>query len=133
MTKVSVPVTGVASIVVFTGQLERAVAFYRALGVPLEDEDHGDGEIHSAGDVGGVHVAVYPGAAPGSSPGWRAAGSTFTGFWVNSLETVLAALKPLGAQVLQDHQDREWGCRVVVADPDGRAVELNQRDHCPGG
>jgi lactoylglutathione lyase len=132
MTQVSGPAAGIASIVVFTGQPERSVAFYRALGVPLEDEDHGDGEVHAAGEVDGVHVAVLPAVTPGSSPGWRAAGSTFTGFWVGSIEEVLATLEPLGAQVLQAHQDREWGCRVVVADPDGRAVELNQRGHCRG-
>jgi catechol 2,3-dioxygenase-like lactoylglutathione lyase family enzyme len=123
--------TEVASIVVFTEHLEQSVAFYRALGLPLEDEDHGDGFLHAAGDMGGVHVAVLPASAPGSAAGWRAAGSTFAGFWVPSLEAVMAALEPLGAEVLLGHQDCDWGCRIVVADPDGRAVELNQRDHCP--
>jgi catechol 2,3-dioxygenase-like lactoylglutathione lyase family enzyme len=123
--------TEVASIVVFTEHLERSVAFYRALGVPLADEDHGDGFRHAAGDMGGVHVAVFPASAPGSGTSWRAAGSTFVGLWVPSLDAATAALEPLGAVLLLDHQDREWGCRFVVTDPDGRAVEVNQRDHCP--
>ena len=123
--------TELASIVVFTEDLEQTVAFYRAIGFPLDDEDHGDGFVHAAGEMGDVHVAVLPAASPGSTAGWRAAGSTFVGLWVPSLEAVTSALEPLGVKVLQDHQDREWGCRIVVADPDGRAVELNQRDHCP--
>jgi lactoylglutathione lyase len=123
--------TELASIVVFTEHLEQTVTFYRALGFPLDDEDHGDGFVHAAGEMGDVHVAVFPAAAPGSTAGWRTAGSTFVGLWVPSLEAATSALEPLGATVLQDHQDREWGCRIVVADPDGRAVELNQRDHCP--
>jgi len=122
--------TELASIVVFTEYLDRTVAFYRALGVPLEDEDHGDGFVHAAGEMGDVHVAVFPASVPGST-GWRAGGSTFVGFWVASLEAAMSALEPLGATVLADHQDCEWGCRIVVSDPDGRAVELNQRDHCP--
>ncbi|MGO8957506.1 MAG: VOC family protein [Streptosporangiaceae bacterium] len=120
----------VASIVVFTNHLERSVAFYRLLGIPLEDEDHGDGYVHAAGEIGGVHVAILPAAAPGSSAGWRAGGSTLVGFWVPALDAALAALEPLGTDLLQAHQVCEWGCRFVVADPDGRAVEVNQRGHC---
>jgi lactoylglutathione lyase len=123
--------TEVASIVVFTEHLEQSVAFYRSLGVPLEDEDHGDGFVHAAGEMGGVHVAVLPASAPGNAAGWRAAGSTFVGLWVPSLDAAMAALEPLAAEVLRGHQNAEWGCRFVVADPDGRAVEVNQRDHCP--
>jgi predicted enzyme related to lactoylglutathione lyase len=121
----------VASAVFFSGQLGRCTAFYKALGVPLQDEDHGDGLVHAAGDLDGVHVAVFPAAADGRSPAHHAAGSTFLGFWVPSLEAALDALRPLGTEVVLGHQVCEWGCRVVVADPDGRAVELNQRDHCP--
>ena len=123
--------TELASIVVFTEKGEEAVAFYRALGVALEDEDHGDGVVHAAGEVGDVHVAVLPAAASGASPGWRQGGSTFVGFWVSSLEATMTALEPLGVAVLLGHEECPWGCRVVVADPDGRAVEVNQRHHCP--
>jgi lactoylglutathione lyase len=122
--------TEVASIVVFTEHLDQTVAFYRALGVPLDDEDHGDGFGHAAGDMNGIHVAVLPATTPGHT-GWRAAGSTFVGVWVPSLEETAAELERLGATVLLGHEDCEWGCRIVVADPDGRAVEVNQRGHCP--
>ena len=101
------------------------------LGAPLQDEDHGDGFVHAAGELDGVHIAVFPAATEDRSPAHRAAGSTFLGFWVPSLEVAMDTLRPLGAEVVLEHQVREWGCRVVVADPDGRAVELNQRDHCP--
>jgi lactoylglutathione lyase len=123
--------TELAAIVLFTERLDQSVAFYRSLGVPLENEEHGDGFVHAAGDIGGVHVAVMPAAVSGSAARWRSAGSTFVGLWVASLDDAIAALEPLGAEVLLGHQDCEWGCRFVVADPDGRAVEVNQRDHCP--
>ena len=120
----------VASIVVFSDWPAETVSFYRALGVPLVDEDHGDGALHAAAEVGGVHLAVFPSDEGGASPPWRAGGSTFVGFWVSSLETAVEALVPLGAQVLVAHECREWGCRVVLSDPDGRPVEINQRGHC---
>jgi predicted enzyme related to lactoylglutathione lyase len=124
-------VTEVASIVVFTDRVEESVAFYRALGVPLEDEDHGEGDVHAAGEAGGVHVAVVAASAPRGGTAWRSAGSTFIGFWVESLEATLTALDRIGAAVLLGHERCPWGCRTVVADPDGRAVEVNQRRHCP--
>ena len=123
--------TELASIVIFTERVEQSVAFYGSLGVPLEDENHGDDFVHAAGEMGAVHVAVLPASAPGGAAGWRAAGSTFVCLWVSSLDEAMAALEPLGAEVLRTHQECEWGCRFAVADPDGRAVEVNQRDHCP--
>jgi len=127
-----VTVIEVSSVVVMTGQVESCVAFYRALGVPLEDEDHGDGLLHAAADIGDVHFAVVPGAGVGRSPGYREAGSSFVGFWVPSLEAAETALAACEAEVIVKHDACEWGCRFVVADPDGRPIEVNQRDHCAG-
>lgn len=124
--------TKLASLVVFTDRVEEMLAFYRAVGVALEDEDHGDGRVHAATDVGGVHVAVFPTTdGDGRAPGWRERGSTFAGWWVASLDDTSAALTSIGAPILLPHQQAEWGCRIVVADPDGRAVEINQAGHCP--
>ncbi len=120
----------VSSIVLFSVHPERIIAFYRSVGIEFEDEDHGDGLVHAAADVGDVHVAVLPAPDGGVAPGWRAGGSIFVGFYVDSLDETVAALSHTGAALLEDHQVREWGCRVVVEDPDGRAVEINQRAHC---
>lgn len=107
---------------------------YRAIGIPLEDSEHEGGPVHAAANVGGVHVAVYA-AAPneanlGKAPRWEAPASSLPGFWVDDLHHAVGAVEALGATVLIEHEDREWGCRAVVSDPDGRSVELNQRDHC---
>jgi hypothetical protein len=91
---------------------EQTIAFYRAVGVPFEDEDHGDGLIHAAADVDDVHFAVFvPSSGAGSSPEWRSCGSTFVGFYVISLEATLKSLRALGSKLLVDHQVRPWACR----------------------
>ncbi len=122
----------VSSIVLFAGDAERTAAFYRALGIPLDDEDHGDGPVHRAADVGGVHFAVFQAAGDPASraPTWRDAGSDFQGFFVASLENTVGALRAFGASILTEHEARPWGCRAIAEDPDGRAVEINQRSHC---
>ena len=100
--------------------------------MPLQDEDHGDGPVHFAAEIGPVHFAIYQADTPpeGVTP-WRGAGSVFAGFYVDSLEKTVASVTALGAPLLTEHESRPWGCRAVAEDPDGRAVEINQRDHCP--
>jgi lactoylglutathione lyase len=124
--------TEVASIVLFSHEAERTAAFYRALGIDFDREDHGDGLPHDAADLGDVHVAVFPAAsaATGLAPVRGEPGTTFVGFYVPSLEQAMERLAALGSRVLEPHQVRDWGCRSVVEDPDGRAVEINQRQHC---
>jgi lactoylglutathione lyase len=124
----------VSSIVLFAADAEQTAAFYRALGIPLEGEDHGDGPVHLAADLGGVHFAIFQaGGDPASrAPGWRAAGSDFQGFFVASLDGAVGELRALGASILTEHETRPWGCRAIAEDPDGRAVEINQRSHCAG-
>jgi lactoylglutathione lyase len=119
------------ALVVYAADAARTAAFYRAVGVSLEDEDHGEGPVHFAADLDGVHFAVYPAQAPGRAPARRAAGGSFPGFYVTSLDQVTAALAGLGAPVLQAHEEMPWGCRILAEDPDGRPVEVNQRGHCP--
>lgn len=99
----------------------------------MVDEQHGDGDVHYAVDLAGVHIAVLDADAPQTvQPGFRQAGTVFPGFWVDDLDATAATLRAAGAPVVLEHQVQEWGCRVVVADPDGRAIELNQQGHCAG-
>jgi predicted enzyme related to lactoylglutathione lyase len=107
--------------------------------VPFQDEDHGDGVVHHAADVDGIHMAVLPAgedenendpSGEAAAHAWRAPGTTFVGLWVDSLEETTAAIEGTGAPLLRAHEQCEWGCRVEVQDPDDRAVEVNQADHC---
>lgn len=102
----------------------RTVAFYRALGLPLEEERHDDGPLHFACEVGGAHIAVY-GAPKGKRRPGRTHGAML-GFRVGNLVKTLGALKRTGAKVVVEPQKVPWGRRAIVQDPDGRKVELNE-------
>lgn len=121
----------VASLVLFAAEPEKTADFYRVAGIALEEEDHGEGPVHFAAEVGGVHVAIYPAGSSGRAPTIRQGGSSFPGFYVDSLDAVTAELTRLEAPLLGGHEEMPWGCRIVVEDPDGRPVEINQRQHCP--
>jgi lactoylglutathione lyase len=124
--------TEMASLVLFAASPSATAAFYRALGLVLEDEHHDDGPLHFATELGPVHFAIYPAEAPGRARERRSGGSFFPGFYVESLDGVTEELTAAGALVLTGHEHMPWGCRIVAEDPDGRAVEINQRGHCPG-
>lgn len=121
-----------ASLVLFTSEVDRSVEFYRALGVPLQHEDHGSGQVHFAAELAGVHFAIYPATEEGTAPARRVGGSCFPGFFVTSLAEVRTAVEALGVRIVEDHESMPWGCRIIVEDPDGRAVEINDRTHCDG-
>jgi lactoylglutathione lyase len=123
--------TQMASLVLYAASPAATAAFYRALGLALEDEDHGEGPVHFAAELGPVHFAIYPAEAAGRAGERRAGGSSFPGFYVESLDHAAQALAQAGAPVLTSHQEMPWGCRIVAEDPDGRAIEINQQGHCP--
>ncbi len=124
-------VTEIASLVLFAADVDKTADFYRAIGLELEHEDHGEGPVHFAMELDGVHFAIYPTGQSGRAPARGAAGSSFPGFYVDALDDVTVSLRRMGARMLTEHEQMPWGCRIVVEDPDGRSIEVNDRAHCP--
>jgi lactoylglutathione lyase len=122
----------VAALVLFAADPNATGEFYRAIGLDLEEELHDEGPVHLAVELGPVHFAIYEAAGAGRAPEPRSAGDTFPGFYVDSLDDVMIALRQIGAPIIRAHEDMPWGCRIVAQDPDGRAVEVNQKGHCQG-
>lgn len=113
-------------IVIRAADLEKSLAFYRALGLEFQQEQHGAGPIHYASIMREIVIEIFPGK-PGSAPDRRQAGATMLGFQVENLEAIIEVLKNSEAAILTPPQDSQWGRRAVVQDPDGRAVELGEK------
>ena len=120
----------VGALILFSESVERTVAFYRAIGIPLEEEKHDDeGPLHYACEVGSTHIAIH-GAETGKgarAAGWRSGGSSYFGLAVSSLIEAVDAARRLGAPIVQEPEEFPWGPRALVEDPDGRVVELFER------
>jgi lactoylglutathione lyase len=105
-------------LVLKTPQVDRMLAFYRTLGIELNEEKHGTGPVHYAGKVGDTVLEIYP-----LPPGSTSDATTRLGFIVASLTAVVDAFREFGL-VLTEPKMSTWGVRAVVRDPDGRAVEI---------
>lgn len=98
--------------------VERAVAFYRELGLAFERERHGSGPDHYAAQCGGTVFEIYP-----ARPGELATSSVRLGFCVPDVAVATAALLGAGG-VLKTGADSNGASRSVVIDPEGNRVEL---------
>ena len=115
-----------SALILFTNRMDAVVEFYRAIGVPLEAEQHDDRPLHYACDLGSTHIAVFE-SSPGDAPEFRSGGSSFAGFSVQSLEVALEAASSVNAKIIREPIEYPWGVRALVSDPDGRVVELFKR------
>jgi lactoylglutathione lyase len=98
--------------------IHRAAEFYRALGLLLVLERHGNGPEHYSSSVNGFVLELYPLAAGGA-----ATTATRLGFNVDSVDELVPLVRESGAEVVSGPHDSPWGRRAVVRDLDGHTVE----------
>jgi lactoylglutathione lyase len=110
-------------VVLKTRQVDALRMFYGSLGIELAQEQHGQGPVHFAGQVGDVVLEVYP-LPDDCTP---ADATTRLGFGVARLVEVVEALKSHDTPIVTEPRTTQWGFRAVVRDPDGRTVELYER------
>ncbi len=110
-------------VVIRTHQPERVRDFYEALGLRFREEKHGNGPIHFSARVGPAVFEVYP--LPKSIE--KVDATTRVGFTVEGLDETIQRMKAAGVPVAAEPKQTEWGYGAVVKDPDGRSVELNQK------
>ena len=102
-------------LVIRAADMERTVAFYRALGLSFERERHGSGPVHYAAKCDGTVFEVYP-----ARQGEPATASVRLGFSVWDVPKATAALLGTGGVL----QGKAGTMRSVVIDPEGNRVEL---------
>lgn len=110
-------------VVLRVADLERAVAFYRALGLTFDKHAHGSGPEHYACESAANVFELY--AATQDAP---PSVSTRIGFAVADVDRTIDSIANIeGVRIVSPAKDSPWGRRAVVTDPDGHRVELIQQ------
>jgi predicted enzyme related to lactoylglutathione lyase len=103
--------------------LERAEAFYRAIGLEFARHSHGGGPEHLASEADGQVFEIYPASEDGASTS-----SVRIGFTVPSVDSAYEAALAVGGKSVSRPKDSPWGRRAVVADFDGHRIELTEEN-----
>ena len=106
-------------LVLKTHDVQRLRSFYESIGISFKEEQHGPGPLHFAGQMGQVVIEIYPLAADRPVDD-----STRLGFRIRDPDRVVEAVPSAGGRVVTAPRETEWGYAAIVADPDGRRVEL---------
>jgi lactoylglutathione lyase len=106
-------------VVIRSANLDRAVAFYRILGMRFTQHSHGNGPEHYTSETADLVFELYP-LTSRQTPTI----SMRLGFQVDDLDELVMELGAIGVKILTPPQDSPWGRRAVVQDWDGHTIEL---------
>lgn len=115
---------GLTLVVVRSHRLDDVRKFYEAIGLVFAEEQHGSGPPHLAATLasGGV-FELYP-AVAGEGVERGSTGDVRLGFCVTDVASVVSSVTAGGGTVVSDVTTRGDGLAAVVADPEGRRVEI---------
>ncbi len=106
-------------LVLKTHDISGIVAFYQSLGFTFTEEQHGKGPLHHSAPLGDGIIEIYP------LPDDQAVDpTTRLGFAIADPDTVVDGAESIGGRVIRPGRETPWGYMALVADPDGRTVEL---------
>ena len=104
---------------------ERLARFYRdVVGIPLEEEKHGETEKHFGCELGDLHFAIHPienfkGTGHGT-------GSVKLAFTVFDIHTFVERMKSHDIQLAYPPKDTGFSIMTALTDPDGNYIEFTQ-------
>ncbi len=104
---------------------ERLAAFYRdVVGLPIEEEDHGESEKHYGCELGDLHFAIHP--IENFEDTGHGTGSMKIAFTVFDIENFVKSVQEKGFEVEHAPRDMGFAKMTALTDPDGNYVEFTQ-------
>ncbi len=108
-------------VVIRSVNLNRAVAFYRMLGMQFTQHSHGHGPAHYTSETTDLVFELYP-LTSTQAPTI----SMRLGFQVDDLDGLMVELAAIGAMIVTPIHASSWGKHAVVKDFDGHRIELTE-------
>jgi predicted enzyme related to lactoylglutathione lyase len=95
-------------VVLRSGEIDRAVTFYKAMGLLFTKHSHRTGPEHYSSEVAGLVFEIYPiGSAKHPTTSAR------IGFSVGDVDSVVRALEKAGGKIISAPKDSEWGLALL--------------------
>ncbi|MGZ3696281.1 MAG: VOC family protein [Bdellovibrionota bacterium] len=115
----------VSAILLTSKNHEKLAAFYKdVVGIPLEDEEHGETLKHYGCELGDLHFAIHP--VENFDDQSHGVGSIKLAFEVFDMEAHVKKLEKHGVKLL--YPPKKMGPMLITAikDPDGNLIEFTQ-------
>lgn len=104
---------------------EKLATFYKdIIGLPLEDEQHGETEKHYGCELGDLHFAIHP-ASNIAGTGYGT-GSVKLAFTVFDMKAFVNKVESKGIKLAYPPKDTGFATMTALTDPDGNYVEFTQ-------
>lgn len=119
------PIEFLSAVLIVSESPERLADFYRdVVGIPLEEERHGDSRAHWGCTLGDIHLAIHPVAT--FPDGRSGVGSVKLAFTVFDIQALAKRLERRGVPLLYPPRDTGFFWSTAILDPDGNLVEFTQ-------
>lgn len=103
----------------------RLATFYRdVIGLPLEDEKHGDTELHYGCELGDLHFAIHP--LENFKDSEYGVGSVKLAFTVFDMNEFVKRVESKGFKLAYPPKDTGFAKMTAIVDPDGNYVEFTE-------
>lgn len=103
----------------------RLATFYRdVIGLPLEDEKHGDTELHYGCELGDLHFAIHP--IENFKDSEYGVGSVKLAFTVFNMTEFVTRIESKGYKLAYPPKDTGFAKMTAITDPDGNYVEFTE-------
>jgi predicted enzyme related to lactoylglutathione lyase len=114
-----------SAVLLISNDAARLATYYRdVVGIPLEEEKHGDTEPHFGCELGDLHFAIHPRANfPNSAAG---VGSVKLAFNVFDMNRFVARMERDGVKFAYPPKDTGFAVMTATTDPDGNFIEFTQ-------
>ena len=105
---------------------ERLAQFYReVLGMPLQEESHGDSAPHYGCELGDVHFAIHP-VENFEGDLVQPQNAVRLAFTVFDMSAFIERLRESGIKPLYEPSDAGFAVITALRDPDGNYIEFTQ-------
>ena len=107
-------------IVIRTSDTQRLADFYDLLGITFACHRHGSSPTHYSATIGKAVLEIYPLAKQQH----EADKDLRLGFGIENFDATIKTLKEHQVAFSMEPTQTEYGFMTVIADPDGRQIEL---------